>query len=145
MIVVPSNELTFNFMASQFRMRKSEDFRGVMFVPDHCRGNTMHRKDVGVALAWDNFVGKTCTVSAIVQKPECFTRQVLRTVFSFPFDECGCEAVLALVDSENLKSISLCSRVGFECVHRIPKGGSHGDLIVFQMLRESCRWLKRTH
>lgn len=145
MIVVPDKRMTLEFMQGFFPMRASADFRGVMFVPEECRGTPASKDHVGVAYAWDNFVGKTCTISIVVQKPECLTRAVVREAFRFPFIDCGCVAMFALVDSANEKSLDLCRRTGFKFVHRVPGGGIEGDLILLQMLRSECRWIKRAH
>jgi hypothetical protein len=144
-ITVPNKSMALEFFRVKYGMRGSEDFRGTLFVPDNMRGAVISMDHVGVAYAWDNFVGRTCCISIIVQKPECLTRPVIREAFRFPFDDCGCTAIYALVDSTNEKSLSLCHRVGFKPVHRTRDGGRHGDLIVFEMLREECRWLKRSH
>lgn len=145
MITVPNRDMTLEFMSTRFGMRPSGDFRGVMFIPDDYKNASVSMDHVGVAYAWDNFVGRTCAISIVVQKPECLTRPVIREAFRFPFEVCGLNALFALVDSTNHKSLSLCDRVGFEFIHRVPYGGREGDLIVYQMLREKCRWLKRNH
>jgi hypothetical protein len=146
MIVVTDKVATFQLLEESLGLRWTEDFRGAMFVPDVHRGEVASKAHVGVAVSWSNFVGKTCTLSILVQKPECLTRTVIREIFRFPFEVCGCVAILAMVDSKNLASINLCNRSGFKAVHRVIDGGSPGaDLIIFQMDRASCRWLRRTH
>jgi RimJ/RimL family protein N-acetyltransferase len=142
MMFVPSNFLALEFMQQFFPIRSSQDFRGALFVPDEYRETPAQKDHVGVAYGWDNFVGKTCCISIVVQKPECLTRPVIAEAFRFPFIECGCVAIFALVDSTNHKSLDMCRRVGFKEIHIVPDGGSHGDLIVFQMLRSECRWVK---
>ena len=145
MITIADREMTKEFMSTKFGMRPSGDFRGVMFIPDSLVTERASMDHVGVAYAWDNFVGKTCCISIVVQKPECLTRPVIREAFRFPFEDCGCVAIYALVDSANHASIGMCQRVGFDFVHRTPGAGKVADLILFEMLRDKCRWLKRTH
>lgn len=145
MIEYPNPDAVVDFMAGWFRVPRSEDLRGVLFIPDRYRDARASKDHVGVAYAWHSFIGRTCTISIVVQKKECLTLPVVRKAFEFPFIDCGLEAVYAMVDSTNEESVSLCQRVGFNLVHRTPNGGLHGDMLVFEMRRRDCRWLKRTH
>lgn len=145
MIVAANKELAFDYLQKELNLRWSDDFRGALFVPEKHSAEVASKEHVGVAVGWSNFIGKTCTVSIAVPKPECLTRAVIREIFRFPFEVCGCNAVLALVDSENRASAELCRRSGFKPVHRVLGGGVDGDLIIFQMDRATCRWLKRVH
>lgn len=145
MIEYSNPEAVLDFMSGWFRIPHSEDLRGVMFIPDRYRDARASKDHVGVAYAWHGFIGRTCNISIVVQKKDCLTLPVVRKAFEYPFNVCGLEAVYALVDSTNQESISLCQRVGFKMIHRTPNGGLSGDLLMFEMLRQDCRWLKRTH
>jgi RimJ/RimL family protein N-acetyltransferase len=78
----------------------------------------------------------------VIQKPEAMTPRIVREAFEFPFNVCGCEAVLGMVDSVNTQALEFDRRLGFEEIARIPNGGLEGDLIVFRMTRAECRWLR---
>lgn len=145
MIEYANPEAVRDFMSSWFRIPNSEDLRGVLFIPDQYADSQASKDHVGVAYAWHGFMGRTCNISIVVQKKECLTLAVVKKAFEYPFEVCGLEAVYAMVDSTNHNSMSMCNRVGFRAVHRTPHGGIHGDLIIFEMLRANCRWLKRTH
>jgi L-amino acid N-acyltransferase YncA len=69
----------------------------------------------------------------------------VRDTFAFPFEVCNCEAVLALVDSTNDAALNFDSKLGFREIARIPNGGTDGDLVVMQMTRAECRWLRKPH
>ena len=145
MISIGDNQATFQLMNKVLGLRWSEDFRGALFIPDELQHNQLSFDDVGVAYSWSNFIGRTCVISIIVQKPQCLTRAVVREAFRFPFEQCGCNAVLAMVDSVNLKSRSLCERTGFKAIQTVPGGGLEGDLIIYQALKDECRWLRKVH
>lgn len=145
MIECSSTQMCFDFMHKHLNLKWSDDFRGVMFIPDHFKHVPADQDHVGVAYAWSNFIGRSCVISIVVQKPECLTRKVIREAFRFPFEVAGCKVMLALVDSDNAASISLCERTGFEKSLVIPDGGLVGDLIVYQMRKDSCPWLRKVH
>lgn len=145
MIVVPSKDLAFDFLSGELLLGWSDDFRGAIFVPEECRNAQMRKEDVGVAVGWHGFIGRTCMITIAVPKPECLTRWVIKEIFRFPFEVCGCNAIVASIDSNNHKSLALCRRSGFEDIHTIEGGGRTGDLVILKMVRDNCRWLSKEH
>lgn len=145
MIGYAANDMAFEVLEDKLGIKRSADFRGALFVPDECAGKLAEKEDVGVAIGWNGFVGRTCMINIVVQKPECLTRWVIGEIFRFPFEICGLNAVLATVDNVNKKSLELCRRSGFEKIHTIPDGGTEGDLVCFVMTRAKCRWLRKVH
>lgn len=145
MITCTDKNRTFEFMAQKLGMQWSNDFRGAMFVPEQFRHLPPDPQHVAVAIAWTGFVGRTCQLSAVIQQPQHLTKAIVREAFRFPFEVCNLLVVIALVDSLNHKSNEICRRLGFEAIARIPNGGLEGDLIVYQMLRQNCRWLRKVH
>lgn len=123
----------------------SDDFRGVLYVPEEYRHQPQRPEHVSVAIGINAFVGRTCAMHLVVNRPEAFTARVIREAFAYVFKVCGCEAALALVDSDNEASLRLCARIGFVEINRIPNGAAVGDLVVMQMLRSDCRWLGKPH
>lgn len=121
----------------------SDDFRGVLYVPECYEGRLADPSHVAIAVGYDCFVGRTCCIHSVIPRPETVTKTIVRDTFAFPFNVCGCEAVLGLVDSTNAAALRFDKHLGFKEVHRIPNGGTEGDLIVLQMLRADCRWLRK--
>lgn len=132
------------FFEERLQLRPSEDMRGVLHVPIEWAHVTPSMDLVAVAVAYQNFIGRTCCMHTVIQKPEFVTPRVVRETFNYPFNICGLSAVLALVDSENQAALDFDSRLGFKEIYRIPEGGLEGDLIVLEMQRSKCRWI-RTH
>jgi len=132
------------FFAARLQLQPSADFRGVLHIPTEYQSQPASMDHVAVAVAFQSFIGRTCCMHTVIQKPEFVTRRMVRDTFAYPFNVCGLECVLALVDSTNDAALSFDSRLGFREFHRIPHGGLEGDLVVMQMLRGDCRWL-RTH
>lgn len=70
-------------------------------------------------------------------------RTLARPAFSYPFVECNKALLLAVVNSDNARSVQLVRRFGFREVHAVKDGWERGvDLLMFQMHRDECRWLR---
>jgi hypothetical protein len=133
------------FFADRLGLKWSEDFRGNLWVPEEHRDQPADMDHVAVAVAYNAFIGRTCCMHTVIQRPDLVSPRVVRDTFAFPFEVCNCEAVLALVDSTNDAALSFDSKLGFREIARIPNGGTDGDLVVMQMTRAECRWLRKPH
>jgi RimJ/RimL family protein N-acetyltransferase len=120
----------------------SDDFRGVLYVPEVYLGSQAAPDHVAIGVAYNSFVGKVCCIHSVVRRPQSVTRAILRATFEFPFEHCHCDAVLALVDSTNDAAMNFDTKLGFKQIACVPRGGVDGDLNVLQMLKSECRWLK---
>lgn len=138
------NGMAYEFFHARLGLHASEDFRAVCYVPDQYRDHVAAMDHVAVAIAYNGFVGRTCCMHTVIQNPAALTRKIVREAFEYPFNVCNCVAVLALVDSTNGAALNFDRKLGFIEIARVPDGGLDGDLIVMQMLRGACRWL-RTH
>lgn len=130
------------FFNARLGLHHSADFRGVLYAPDRPEDMPIQMDDIAVAVAYNAFIGRSCCMHTVVQRPELLNRRMVLAAFQYPFVRCNCEAVLALVDSTNTAALDFDQRLGFTEVARIPNGGGEGDLIVLQMLRAECRWLR---
>ncbi len=97
---------------------------------------------VAVAVGYNAFIGRTCCMHTVIQRPELLNRRMIRDAFAYPFNVANCNAVLGLVDSMNEAALSFDSKLGFKEIARIPHGGTDADLVVMQMTRDECRWLR---
>jgi hypothetical protein len=136
------NRMVWEYFHRELGLHESDDFRGVLHVPDEYQGMAARMEHVAVAVGYNAFIGKTCCMHTVIRRPEKVTRSVVREAFEFPFAVAGCVAVLALVDSTNEAALSFDKKLGFTEILRIPDGGLDGDLVVLQMLRSECRWLR---
>jgi hypothetical protein len=134
--------MVWQFMHDRLGLHQSADFRGMVWVPDEFTGAVAQMDQVAIAVGYNAFIGRTCCMHAVIQRPEYVSPRIVREVFRYPFVECDCEAVLALVDSVNDAAMSFDERLGFKQIASIPNGGLEGDLNVLQMLRGDCRWLR---
>lgn len=135
-------QLVHAFFLDRLGLHWSDDFRGVLHVPEAHDGDVMRMDHVAVAVGYNAFVGRSCCMHTVIQNPELLTRRIVRDSFTYPFTVCGCNVVLGLVDSMNEAALTFDKKLGFEEVARVPNGGPDADLVVLQMTRENCRWLR---
>ncbi len=64
------------------------------------------------------------------------TRQLWRAAFTYPFIDCGKEAVYGLTPKHNLEALKMNDRLGFKRIAETV------DCIMFEMKAEDCRYLK---
>lgn len=95
------------------------------------------------AVIFSNFRGHDMEVS-IATEGQWATRGLLKSLFSYPFGQCGCARISALVARSNKKSRKLCESLGFklEGVMRKSLHGGTEDACIYGMLREECRWFQ---
>lgn len=78
-----------------------------------------------------------CMHTAIEQ----MNRDFLWYCFYYPFIELKVKKVLGLVDSFNSRAIKLDQHLGFILEGCIKDASTDGDLLIFSMTRDQCRWL----
>lgn len=70
------------------------------------------------------------------------SREFIRAVFRYVFDDLGCRRVTGRVDAA-LEWAKQLPRLGFVEEGRLREGAvGGGDTIIFGMLRRECRWLE---
>lgn len=79
--------------------------------------------------------------------PGWIDKAMLHAAFDYPFNELGCNQVLAFVPSGNKAALDINRRLGFETVVELPGAHPDGSLFVMRMTRDNCRLLapRRTH
>ncbi len=71
------------------------------------------------------------------------TREYLRVIFDYPFMQLGCKRITALVGEGNSLSRRFVVHLGFELETTLASAHPTGDLLVYAMFKESCRWTSR--
>lgn len=138
------SQAVWQFFHDRLGLHQSNDFRGVCHFPgDIAEGAPLSMDRVGIGVAYNGFVGRTCCMHVVIQSPEAMCPRVIREAFAYPFLVCNCEAILALVDSTNTAALDFDKRLGFTEFATIPRGGADGDLVMLRMTRSECRWLRQ--
>lgn len=70
-------------------------------------------------------------------------KALLRAAFEYPFVEGSKRFVIGITPSDNAKALRFNKHIGFREVYRIKDGFADGvDLVVQELRREECRWIK---
>jgi hypothetical protein len=102
----------------------------------------MEMSDVVLAIGYNNFVCKVVHGHFYCSDPTVVTRSIIKRAFEYAFRDAGVEHILGYINSDNSKSLSIARRLGFEEKLVIPNGGDGCDLVLVDMSRDGCRWLK---
>lgn len=87
---------------------------------------------------YDNYLGQSICMHTAIER---MNRDFLWYCFYYPFIELGVKKVLGLVDSFNIPAIKLDRHLGFELEATIQQASTKGDLLIFSMAIDQCRWL----
>lgn len=93
---------------------------------------------------WDQQWG-VVQMSAAADSPRWLTRDTLRAIFGFPFDELGCRNVVMRVSSLNKRMCSIAERFGFTR-HVLPDLRAEGeDDIIYLLSRRTWNDWRHRH
>jgi RimJ/RimL family protein N-acetyltransferase len=95
---------------------------------------------VGVLYNWFT-TGNICMHIATDGLRRWIPRDYLWTSFRYPFWQLGCRRVTGLIDEHNLEARRLAVHLGFELETRLSQAMSDGDMLVYRMWKEDCRYL----
>ena len=73
------------------------------------------------------------------------SRDFLWAIFDYPFEQAKVGRITATIENNNEKSHNLVKRLGFTHEATLQKAGRSGDLHIYRMFREDCKWLEVLH
>ena len=90
---------------------------------------------------YDNFNGANINISLAGEGRNWLNREFLWFLCYYPFEQLKVRRVTALIAESNQASIKFSKHIGF--VHEATLENAHpsGDLLVYKMLKENCKWL----
>lgn len=71
-------------------------------------------------------------------------KHFLWLIFHYPFVQLGLKRITTVVDPDNEASQRFCTRLGFDLEAKLKDSHPLGDLWVFRMFKNDCRWLERS-
>lgn len=92
------------------------------------------------AVGYDNWSAKMCEMH-IAGETGWLTRKLIWVMFHYPFVHCGLDIVMSRVSSANTKSLEVVRRLGAQLECQIKGGCEDGDLCLFSLRKENCRWI----
>ena len=69
------------------------------------------------------------------------TPRYLAVIFDYPFNVCDVKKIIVPVDATNSKSVILVEKMGFTEEARIKDGMADGDMILYTLAKEDCKYL----
>ena len=95
-------------------------------------------------VVYSDFNGRQITAGIAVDGRK-INREFLWFMFFYPFKQLGVERITACVEQGNLPSQQFVKRLGFVLECRMERAGRTGDLLVYRLFREDCRYLEKNH
>lgn len=100
-------------------------------------------KILGV-VGFDAWNGASCEMHVAGEGNWC-SRELLFAVFDYAFNVAQLNVVLGMVPASNAKALRFDKHVGFTEVARIRDGAPDGDMVILELRRENCRYLRGNH
>ncbi len=94
----------------------------------------------GVAYAQWNGPNVVCHIASDGSR-RWMTRAYLRVIFDYPFNQLGVKRITVAVGEGNLPSRRFVEHLGFRRETTLREAHPTGDLLVYAMFRESCKWI----
>ena len=90
---------------------------------------------------FENYTGPAITGTIAVEKDYAMSREFVRAIFDYPFKQLECRTILASASSGNTRSKNLLEHMGFVRTATIPGVYEDGDMDIYVLKREDCRFL----
>jgi len=95
---------------------------------------------------FDNYNGASiCMHVAALPGKRWLTREFLWYCFYYPFMELKVKRVTGLVPESNLVARRFDEHLGFELEARLKDAAPDGDVLVYRMFKDDCRFLEKKH
>jgi RimJ/RimL family protein N-acetyltransferase len=76
-----------------------------------------------------------------VSDKRALNRDFLSAIFRYPFVQLDCSVLIGLIAGDNESSIAVAEHLGFTLEHTIKDAHPSGELRLYTMRRNECRWL----
>lgn len=95
------------------------------------------------AVVYNLYSGADIAMSYAGEGRRWLSRDFLRVMFGYPFNQLGCRRVTGYIEVGNVDSLRLALKLGARIEGRMREALENGhDLWVVGMLRKECRWLQ---
>ena len=71
------------------------------------------------------------------------SREYLRVIFDYPFNQLKVKRITVPISSVNSKAINLVEKMGFQLECKLMQATPDGDMHIYRMFRDECKYLKR--
>lgn len=84
-----------------------------------------------------NRVNVVCHIAA-----KRLTPNYMRAIFYYPFVQLECKRITAPVTCSNTKARRFVEKLGFEVEATLDQAHIDGDIYIYRMRKEKCKWLR---
>jgi RimJ/RimL family protein N-acetyltransferase len=93
------------------------------------------------ATLYQNFNGASIMMHCAGLGRSWLTREFLWFAFYYPFEQLAATKIISPVESNNVDSIRFIKHIGFTLEATLVDASPHGDLHLFTMTKDQCKWL----
>ncbi len=119
---------------------------GIIWTPD--RGKTLavvQDKKIVAAVLYESFNGASIQMHIAAEPGKRWmTKRFLWMCFHYPFEQLGCKKIVGPVPASNKAAQEFDEHLGFKLETRLVDVCPDGDMLLYTMRKEDCRWLKLT-
>lgn len=87
--------------------------------------------------------GANCIVDVVAEAEGWATPEFLYMCFDFPFNQMGCKRITSPVAAINTHCQKFVSWLGAELEATLQDACPTGDVLVYRMFKNNCRWLTK--
>lgn len=73
------------------------------------------------------------------------TREYLWFCFYYPFEQMGVKRITGVVEEGNIAARMFDEHLGFQLETRLQDAGRSGDLLIYRMFKDECKFLRKPH
>jgi RimJ/RimL family protein N-acetyltransferase len=92
-------------------------------------------------VSYYQYNGRSIAMSIAAKGKRWANRNYLHAIFAYPLRQLKLNKVLALIDSENVESMRFAQKLGAKREATIEGAGKFGDMVVWSMSLNHCKWL----
>lgn len=118
------------------------DRTGGRYANGQCIGMERDDGTLIAATLYDNYNGAAINMHVAATTPHWMRPYFLKVCFGYPFLQLECDVVIGWVAAENIRARRVDEWLGFKLACTVPKAHPSGDMLLYTMHREHCRWLE---
>lgn len=101
----------------------------------------MKGHEVIAGIIYHNFIPefKNIEMSMVATSPRWATKNVIKQLLSYPFNQLNCQRITTCIASRNQRAIKLNQGLGFKHEGTLRKGCGDDDMFVLGMLKEDAK------
>lgn len=84
---------------------------------------------------------KNVFMHSAADDPRWLNRSYLNYLFDYAFNICEVERITGLVDEDNVHAQQFNERIGFSLETRMKNACPSGDILIYVMYKDSCKWI----